>query len=153
LLAHLLQRWPDAEGVAFDLPHVVADAETALKAFDLGERLRAEAGDFFAAVPAGDTYLLSMVLHDWDDTAAGALLGRIAAAARPGARLVSLELVVPPGDAPHLATMIDLTMLGMLTGRERTAEELTALLGAAGFRVDRIAPTVTPMSLVEATLG
>jgi hypothetical protein len=66
---------------------------------------------------------------------------------------VSLELVVPPGDAPHLATMIDLTMLGMLTGRERTAEELETLLHRAGFTLDRIVATATPMSIVEATLS
>jgi hypothetical protein len=93
-----------------------------------------------------------MILHDWDDAACGVLLRRIAEAASPGARLVSLELVVPPGDAPHLATMIDLTMLGMLTGRERTADELAALLDGAGFTLDRIVGTPTPMSVVEATL-
>jgi hypothetical protein len=143
---------PHRRGIVFDLPHVVPAARDRLAGHPLAGRVDVVAGDFFTAVPEADTYLLSMILHDWDDAAAEALLANIAAAARPGARLVSLELVVPPGDAPHLATMIDLTMLGMLTGRERTAEELTALLSAAGFRVDRIASTATPMSIVEATL-
>jgi hypothetical protein len=153
LLAHLLQRWGQADGVAFDLPHVVADAETAVKSFDLGDRLRAVAGDFFAAVPAGDTYLLSMVLHDWDDERAGLILRNIARAAAPGAAVYSLELVLPPGDAPHMAAMIDLTMLGMLTGRERTEAELRALFAAAGMTVENIADSPTPMSVVRARVG
>jgi O-methyltransferase domain/Dimerisation domain len=153
LLLDVLAADPQRRGIVFDLPHVVPAARARLAGHPLAGRVDVVAGDFFAAVPPADTYLLSMVLHDWDDEAAAAILANIAAAAPPGARLVGLELVVPPGDAPHLATMIDLTMLGMLTGRERTAEELTALLAAAGFRVDRITPTATPISLVEATLG
>jgi hypothetical protein len=143
---------PRRRGIVFDLPHVVPAATARLAGSGLEGRVDVVAGDFFDRVPAADAYLLSMILHDWDDEACAVLLGRIAEAAEPGARLVSLELVVPPGDAPHLATMIDLTMLGMLTGRERTAEELTALLDRAGFTVDRIVPTATPMSVVEATL-
>jgi hypothetical protein len=155
LLLDVLARDPDPErrGIVLDLPHVVPAARERLRGSPLAARLEVVAGDFFQAVPAGDTYLLSMILHDWDDDACGAILGGIAAAARPGARLVSLELVVPPGDVPHLATMIDLTMLGMLTGRERTAEELGGLLAASGFRLDAVRPTATPMSIVEATLG
>jgi hypothetical protein len=67
-------------------------------------------------------------------------------------RLISLELIIPAGDTPHMATMIDLTMLGMLTGRERTADELRSLLAGAGMRLDRIVPSAGPMSVVEATV-
>src|SRR4051794_5694176 len=143
---------PERRGIVLDLPHVVPAARDRLAGSGLADRVQVVAGDFFERAPAADTYLLSMILHDWDDEACGVLLRRIAEAASPGARLVSLELVVPPGDAPHLATMIDLTMLGMLTGRERTADELAALLDGAGFTLDRIVPTRTPMAVVEATL-
>src|SRR4051795_4597406 len=143
---------PERRGIVFDLPHVVPAAQARLAGSGLAERVEVVAGDFFERVPAADAYLLSMILHDWDDESCGVLLRRIAEAAAPGARLVSLELVVPPGDAPHLATMIDLTMLGMLTGRERTADELAGLLDGAGFTLDRIVATPTPMSVVEATL-
>jgi hypothetical protein len=143
---------PQRRGIVFDLPHVVPAAVERLAGSGLADRVDVVAGDFFERVPAADAYLLSMILHDWDDEACAVLLGRIAEAARPGARLVSLEMVIPPGDAPHPATLMDLTMLGMLTGRERTAEELAALLDRAGFTLDRILPTATPMSLVEATL-
>ena len=72
-------------------------------------------------------------------------------AATPGSRVVALELVVPAGDAPHMSKMIDLTMLGMLTGRERTAEEHAALLATAGFACDRVLHTPGPFSIIEAT--
>jgi O-methyltransferase domain/Dimerisation domain len=144
---------PGRRGVVFDLPHVVGAAEQRLDRLGLSGRIAVVGGDFFASVPAADVYLLSMVLHDWDDAGCARLLESIATAARPGARLVALELVVPPGDAPHMSKMIDLTMLGMLTGRERTPAEIEGLLGAAGFTCDRIAATPTPLSIVEATLS
>jgi hypothetical protein len=151
VLATLLATHPDRRGLVFDLPHVVGAAHARLAQLGLADRVDVAAGDFFQTAPAADVYLLSMVLHDWDDEAATRLLTRIAAAARPGARLVALELVVPSGDAPHMSKMIDLTMLGMLTGRERTAGEHAALLAAAGFSCDRVLPTAGPFSIIEAT--
>lgn len=67
-------------------------------------------------------------------------------------QLVAIEFVVPPGDEMHMSKMIDLTMLGMLTGRERTLQEFDALLGAAGFRPDRVVDNPTPLSILEAVL-
>jgi hypothetical protein len=109
-------------------------------------------GNFFESVPAGDFYVLSMVLHDWDDERAGRILQVVREAAQPGARVVGLELVPPPGDVPHMAKMVDLTMLGMLTGRERTELELRALIEGSGLRFERIEPTPTPMSVLYATV-
>jgi len=152
VLAQLLQRDETLEGIVLDLPHVVQDAEAAMKAFGLGSRLRSIGGDFFEAVPEGDAYVLSMILHDWDDEAARRILANIARDGRPGSRIVSLELVIAPGDQPHMAKMIDLTMLGMLTGRERTVEELEALVTSAGLRFDGITPTPSPMSVLHATV-
>ena len=123
VLAQLLQRDDTLEGIVLDLPHVLQDAEAATKAFGLGARLRTVGGDFFNSVPEADAYLLSMVLHDWDDESARRILANIARDGRPGSRIVSLELVIASDDQPHMAKMIDLTMLGMLTGLERTAEE------------------------------
>jgi hypothetical protein len=102
-------------------------------------------------VPSADVYLVSMVLHDWDDAGCAALLSSITAASRPGARLVALEFVVPADDRPHMSKMIDLTMLGMLPGRERTRAEFEALLGASSFQLDRVIDTATPLSILEAT--
>jgi hypothetical protein len=106
--------------VTFDLPHVIADAGPALKARGLGDRLEAESGNFFEAVPVGaDTYLLSLVLHDWDDERAGQILENTWKAAKPGATIIALEPVMPSGDEPHMSKMLDLTMLAM-KGLERT---------------------------------
>ncbi|MEV0221765.1 methyltransferase [Streptomyces sp. NPDC050704] len=152
VMAELLGRDTDRHGVVFDLPHVVSDAHETLRARGLADRVEVVGGDFFDAVPTADVYVLSYILHDWDDASCGKLLGSIARAANPGARLVVIEAVLPAGDAPHLAKMIDLTMLAMLTGRERTADEYETLLGDAGFTLDRILPTPSPFSVIEATL-
>lgn len=142
---------PGRRGVVFDRPHVVPAASARLADSPLAGRVDVVGGDFFEAVPAGDVHLLSLVLHDWADEPARRLLRTVAAAGRPGSRLVALELVMPSDDSPHLARMIDLTMLGMLTGRERTAAEHEELLASAGFRLDAIRATPTPMSIIEAT--
>ncbi|MEV0637080.1 methyltransferase [Streptomyces sp. NPDC050619] len=152
VMAELLSCDPDRQGIVFDLPHVVSDAHEVLRARGLAERIEVVGGDFFDGVPAADVYVLSYILHDWDDASCGKILGSIARAASPGARLVAIEAVLPEGDAPHLAKMIDLTMLAMLTGRERTAEEYEALVSDAGFALDRILPTPSPFSVIEATL-
>ena len=153
LLARVLQRVPEASGVAFDLPHVVPAVSVVAKEANVADRLTAEAGDFFERVPAGfDTYLLSMVLHDWDDERAIRLLHNIASAGGPGARVRALELLVPAGNEPHLAKMIDLTMLAMLTGKERTEPEYAAIFEAAGLRFERAVGTPTPLSMIEGSV-
>jgi hypothetical protein len=155
VLTALLAADPDTtrRGIVFDLPGVVPAAQERLAAMGLADRVSTVGGDFFEAVPGADIYLLSMVLHDWDDAQGRRLLSSIAAAARPGARIVALELMLPEGSEPHMAKMIDLTMLGMLTGRERTMLEHADLLGSAGFDVDSVRDTATPITIIEATLG
>ncbi|MGH3857971.1 MAG: methyltransferase [Pseudonocardiaceae bacterium] len=156
LLADLLTTDPDPSrrGIVFDLPHVVPAAPALLTARGLDARVTAQGGDFFDAVPAADVYVLSWILHDWDDIARTRILAGIAAAATSGARLVVIEMVIPAGDAPHPAKTIDLTMLGMLTGTERTRAEFETLLAAAGFTLDRLIPGSdgSPYSVLEATL-
>jgi hypothetical protein len=152
MLAQLLAGAPDRRGIVFDRPEVVAAAQKTLADHGLADRVQSIGGDFFQSVPAADVYILSYILHDWDDESCRRVLRTIAEAAEPGARVVLVEAVIPPGDVPHPAKVIDLTMLAMLTGRERTAEEYRALLDSAGFTVDRIVPSPTPFSFVEATL-
>ena len=141
----------DSTGIVFDLPHVVAEAAPTLKGYGLGDRLTSAGGDFFVTVPAGaDVYILSMVLHDWNDEDAVRLLTNIRDNAGSGAQVLAFELVMPPGDQPHMAKMIDLTMLGMLNGRERTNSEMKALFERAGFIYDAVVTTPTPISIIEA---
>ena len=153
LLAQILAGAPSATGVAFDLPHVIADAGPAIKGHGLDDRLRAESGNFFEAVPAGaDTYLLSLVIHDWDDERAGKILENIRKAAKPGATILALEPVMPAGDEPHMSKMLDLTMLAMTGGLERTEDEHRQLFERAGLTFQRIIPTPTPVSFVVASV-
>ena len=151
LLAALLAAHPEAEGMLFDLPHVVALAPPVLAAAGVASRCRITGGDFFEALPRdGEIYLLRKVLHDWDHRRAGQLLAVCRDAMPAGARLVVAEAIVPEGNAPAYAKLLDLLMLAYAGGRERTEREYRALLAAAGFTVDRIVPTRSSLSLIEA---
>jgi O-methyltransferase domain/Dimerisation domain len=151
VLAAILPTHPHMRGVLFDLPHVIDHAPKALAERGIGDRVDCVAGDFFASVPAGgDGYLLSLVLHDWPDPQALRILRNIAAASSSGARLLIIELVVPPGDTPHLSKMVDLTMLAMVGGKERSEPEWRELLTAAGFTGIAVRHTGTPYSVIHA---
>jgi len=115
------------------------------------ERVRLVAGDFFDSVPGdGDVYLLSMIVHDWADQEAIRLLQVIRRAIPANGRLLVVDAVLPAGDVPHFGKLLDLTMMAMLTGRERTRDEFRELLRAAGFSLERVVETPSPSSLIEA---
>jgi len=151
LLAAILEANPHMQGVLFDLPSVIEGAHAAIAARGLEERCQLVAGDFFEAVPAADGYILKNVIHDWDDERAIAILSNIRRAmADTGARkLLLVEFVVPPGNEPSLSKLIDLEMLLLPGGRERTEAEYRALFKAAGFELTRVVPTHSPVSIVE----
>ena len=151
LLTGLLRRHPDRAGIVFDLPAVVAGASKTIEAAGLSDRVRTVGGDFFGSVPEADVYLMSTVLHDWSDAEAGEILRTVAKSARPGARLVIVEMVLPEGDAPDFAKLVDVVMLGLLGGRERTRADWTRLLADAGFILDRVVPGPAAFSIIEAT--
>ena len=131
LLRELLAHQPDLRGIILDLPATDRDEAA------LGDRITFVPGNFFESVPEGDVYVLSAILHDWDDERAGAILRTVRAAATPQARLLLLENVVLPGNEPQGAKWLDLLML-VLGGRERTEEDWRALLEAAGFTVESV---------------
>jgi hypothetical protein len=131
LLSGLLARHAGLRGIVFDLPETTRD-ET------LGERWTFAAGSFFEHVPAGDVYVLSTILHNWDDRAAARILRTIREHAPASARVILLEAVVPEGDGPHGAKWLDLLMLALFGGRERDEAQWRALLTASGFEPTRI---------------
>ncbi|MEU5881423.1 methyltransferase [Spirillospora sp. NPDC047279] len=134
LMSALLAARPELKGVVFDLPHVVDEASRTLDAAGLGDRARCAGGDFFAGVPdGGDVYVLAQILHDWADDEAVAILRRCREAMPGDGVLLLLEQVVPEDGGPHPAKLLDLHMLVLLGGRERTAGEWEALLGRGGF--------------------
>jgi hypothetical protein len=139
LLVALLQSQPGMRGIVFDLPETVRD-ESAFP-----ERIQFVAGSFFESVPHGDVYVLSTILHDWDDERAAAILKTVRAAAPPYARLLVLDAVVPPGNDPGSGKWLDLLMLALLGGRERNEEQWRALLHEGGFE-----PVAIEDGLIEA---
>ena len=132
LLLALLARHAGLRGIVFDLPETVRDESA------FGERCRFEAGDFFERVPSGDAYVLSTILHDWDDDSAVRILRTIHAAAAPGTRLVLLEGTVEPGNEPDGSKWLDLLMLVLFAGRERDEAQWRSLLDDGGFEVERL---------------
>lgn len=153
VLASLSADESDRRGWLLDLPPVAATAYEQLAKAGLADRIEVLGGDFFTSVPSAQVYLLSTVLHDWNDQDAQRILERIRAAAPRGARLVVVDVVLPDGDDHHLGKISDLTMLAMVGGRERTLSEFTELLARTGFVLDRVArSSVSGYSVLEATL-
>jgi hypothetical protein len=151
LLALMLAAAPAATGVLLEREALLADAERHLRGAGVLARCRLEAGSFFDTAPEdGDLYVLRRVVHDWDDDAATRLLTNLRSHMPASATLLLMESVVPPGGGPHFAKSLDLDMLLFAGGRERTEQEYAALLRRAGFRMTRVVPTISTISLVEA---
>jgi hypothetical protein len=151
LLRRLLEGNADSKGVVFDLPEVI-DSWRAQDPDDLGGRLTAAGGDFFRAVPTGgDLYLLKFILHDWDDEHAETILRRVREAAGPGTWLAVVDAVLPELPSEHPGWLMDLNMLALTGGRERTAQAFADLLEPAGWRFERVTATDSPLSVVLAS--
>jgi O-methyltransferase len=132
LLLALLRLHPRMRGIVFDLPETVRDESA------FGDRCAFVAGSFFDEAPRGDVYLLSTILHDWNDERAGAILRTVRRAAPDGARVVLLESVLEGGNDPDGSKWLDLLMLALAGGREREEAQWRALLAAHGFEPARV---------------
>ena len=142
LLRAILDAAPRASGVLFELPHVIADATP-------DPRVELVAGDFFTdPLPRADLYLLMEVLHDWADADAARILAAVRRAAPPRARLLIVESLV--GETQGLGRTIDIVMLALTGGRERSRAEYSALLAGAGFKLERVIDTRTRFAVAEA---
>jgi hypothetical protein len=141
----VLDAVPTTHGVLFDLPDVIGALDVR------SERLTPQAGDFFVdPLPPADAYVLMEVLHDWADAEAAAILGSVRRAAHPGSVVLIVESVVPEDhDDPRVHTL-DLIMLAVTGGRERTAAEHDRLLRGAGFRLSAVVETAGPLRIAEA---
>ena len=154
MLAAILTHYAGLRGVLFDLPHVVAEASDLLGAKGISDRVTIEAGDFFKSVPSGgDAYVLSHIIHDWNEDQCLTILGHIRKAMNPGGRLLIVEMVLPAGDVPHPGKMLDMLMLVLPGGQERTEAEYGLLLSKANFHLTRVVPTDSAVSVVEAVLA
>ncbi|MDQ7804900.1 methyltransferase [Amycolatopsis sp. A133] len=149
LLIEILRAHPGVRGRILDLPPAAAAAEGRLEAAGLGDRASAVAGSFFDPLPAGaDAYLLSDILHDWDDEHARRILDGCRRAAAPGASVVLIEPVRGHG----AGTAIDLFMLMCFGSKERTVEELTGLATGCGLAFRDAAPVTNGRWALEFTV-
>jgi hypothetical protein len=150
VIRSMLHSYPAMRGILFDLAGVVERARADIQAAGLEGRCEAKAGSFFESVPGGaDAYLLRHIIHDWDDAKALVILQNIHRASGQDDRLLVVESVIPPGNEPHSAKLLDLAMLAIPGGRERTEEEYRDLYRKAGFRLTRIVATNADVSVIE----
>ena len=147
LISAIVAAHPSVTGVLFELPEVASDVPPT-------DRLDVVAGDFFNdPLPQADAYLLMNLIHDWDDKYANAILSAVADAARSNAaRVLLLEVVMPDTADPHWAKTLDVMMLAITGGRERTLVEYDTLIAGAGMELVGVTPTATPFSIIEATV-
>jgi O-methyltransferase domain/Dimerisation domain len=151
LLSMILAKAPNAGGVLFDLPAVVEGAGPELKRAGVAERCEVVGGSFFESVPeGGDAYLMKTIIHDWNDDDALKILANIRSAIASNGKLLLLESALPERASSDIGMLIDLEMLVAVGGKERTRAEWANLLDRAGFRLNRVVETATPVSIIEA---
>ena len=153
LLTSIMRMYPEMEGTLFDTPAVIAADDGHPEAVPGADGRSLVPGNFLESVPPGaDVYLLSGVVHDWDDERAGRILANCRASMARTGRVLVVECVVPEGDESSFSKLLDLNMLVMNGGRERTKAEFQELFDAAGLRLTRVIPTLSPLSVVEGVL-
>jgi hypothetical protein len=152
-LATILGAYPALKGSLLELEPVIRQAQQQYSFLQpYADRLQYVCGDFFAAVPSGyDLYFLKSIIHNWDDESATRILKNIAAAMQPASKLLLGELVINPPNQQHFSKLLDIAMLTLTGGRERSQEEYRVLLAQSGLRLTRVIPTASPYSMIEAT--
>ncbi|HTU90876.1 MAG TPA: methyltransferase [Gemmataceae bacterium] len=150
LLLATLERYPSLRGMVFDRPDVIERARSNIKAAGLENRCTLTGGNFFETVPAGgDSYLMRHIIHDWNDEQCRTILRHCRKAVPPAGKLLLIESVIPPGNEPCFAKLLDLTMLAIPGGMERNEAEYRELLASAGFRLARVVPTTANVDVIE----
>ena len=131
----------------------MADASALLRAKGVESRVRIERGSFFETVPGGgDAYILSHIIHDWNEDQCLTILDNCRKAMKPDSKLQIVEFVLPEENTPHFGKLLDMVMLAIPGGEERTATEYGTLLARVGLKMTRVVPTAADVSVVEAEL-
>lgn len=150
LMSVILKRNPAVKGAVFDLPMVVEGAGRRIEAEGFANRCEIIGGDFFSSVPSGgDAYTLKTIIHDWDEERARAILRNIHSAMNENGKILIIETVITPGNDSSFSKLGDVHMMVMTGGRERTEAEYGLLLESAGFKLTRVIPTESVVSIVE----
>ncbi len=149
-IAAILKKYPTTKGILFDLPHVVECAKPLIESAGLADRCELVGGDFFDSVPErADAYLLRHIIHDWEEEKALTILRNCHRAMNVDSRLLVIESAIPPGNEPFAGKFLDLVLLLIGGGEERTEAEYQSLFGMAGFELRTVVPTDTEVSILE----
>lgn len=144
LISTIMRANPHLKGILFDLPEIISNIQ-------VDQKIQPVAGNFFESVPTGgDAYLMRWIIHDWNDEKSSIILKNCHQAMPNDGKLLLIESILPPGNEPSPAKFIDMIMLLMTGGRERTEEEYRALLRSNGFELTRVIPTPSLLSIIEA---
>ncbi len=150
LITSILQKNADMRGILFDSPQVIEGAKASIEALGISDRCELIGGDFFHTVPPGaDAIILKWIIHDWNDEQSVAILKNCHRVLPDKGKLILVEAVVPATSEPHFSKFIDLNMLVMTGGRERTEAEFRKLYEDSGFELARVVPTESPFSVIE----
>ena len=150
LFTSILKRNPSIRGILFDSPQVIEGARTLLEGSGVSDRCELAGGNFFESVPTGgDAIVMKWIIHDWNDEQSVTIMKNCHRALPVNGKLILVEAVVPSTNEAHFSKFIDLNMLVMTGGRERTAEEFRALYESSGFRLSHVIPTESPFSVIE----
>jgi hypothetical protein len=148
LLLRVLQANQTLHGILYDRPHVLARSR--LIELEDSNRYNLVSGDFFESCPCGDVYLIKYIMHDWDDEHAIRILHNCRRAMKPGGKVLVLDPIIPPGNAPDTSKIMDLHVMGIYDGgRERTEAELSRLMTEAGLQLTRVIDTGCHVSIIE----
>ena len=149
LMFGILERNPSLQGIVYDLPHVIEGTQKSVETHGMGSRCQARPGDFFESVPQGDAIIMSHIIHDWDDEKSVLILKNSAKVLPKEGKVLICEAIVPPGDEFSPVKLLDLEMLVMPGGKERTREEFEQLLQDAGLRLSRVVTTESHVCVIE----
>ena len=150
LLTSILKASPGVKGIVFDAPHVATGAKETIRKAGVEDRCRAEGGDFFQAVPAGgDAYMMMHIIHDWPDDKAATILRNCRKAVNPGGKVLVIDAVVAGPNVPDMAKILDLEMMVLPGGKERTEPEFAALFASAGWKLSRVVRTKSTKCVIE----
>jgi hypothetical protein len=148
-MVEILRSAPGLAGVLFDMPGV--SQENLLEEADVADRCTVIEGSFFDPLPRGaDAIVMKSIIHDWDDERASKILENCRDAVNPGGKVLLCEVVLPGRNEPSLVNLIDLEMLAMSGGQERTEQEYRNLLESSGLRLHAVYPAAVGMSILEA---
>jgi len=152
LLGNILAKNHKARGILFDTPPALNKAPAMLARYQVEDRIDVMPGDFFQTrLPAAGLYILKNIVHNWSDEKSVLLLQNMSKSMDENSRVLIIEMIVPTGNKPSLAKLLDIQMLATMTGgKERTEEEFRSLLRKSGFVLTRVIPTLAPLSLIEA---